>query len=158
MRPPEEPCDMRTVLIPEQRRARRRGAAILETAFILPLFLMFWFGIVDWGIAFFMQETMVHRANAALRWAVVNDYDVAKIKNVLLHDDPNSTLGNTAWFSLHEPTVSVQLAGAAATNDRRIVLTVSNYQWMHFTPFFAGRYFGRPLTVSMPVEDLASGS
>lgn len=149
---------MRTIPIPEHRAARRRGAAMMEAALILPLFLIFWFGIVDWGIAFFMQETIVHRANAAVRWAIVNDYDAAKIRNVLLHDDPNSSLGGTAWFSLHEPTIAVQLVGSAAANDRRIVLTVSDYQWMHFTPFFAARYFGRPLTVSMPVEDLASGT
>lgn len=137
-------------------RRRRRGAAMMEATLLLPLFLIFWFGIVDWGLAFFVHETVVQRINAAARWAVVNDYDAAKIKNVLLHGDPNSTLGGSAWFSLQDPTVNVQLLGNVVTNDRRIVVTISNYQWMHFTPFFGARYFGRPVTVSVPVEDLTT--
>jgi Flp pilus assembly protein TadG len=138
-------------------RNRRRGAVAIEASLILPLFLIFWFGIIDLGIAFFMREAIVRQVHAAARYAVVNDYDVTKIAQVLLHNDPNSTLGGTAWFSLQAPTISIQLVGSATTNDKRVVISVSNYKWLHFTPFFANRYLGPPITVSMPVEDLTTG-
>ena len=138
-------------------RNRRRGAVTIEASLILPLFLIFWFGIIDLGIAFFIREAIVRQVHAAARYAIVNDYDVTKIANVLLHNDPNSTSGGTAWFSLQAPTINIQLGGTAATNDRRVMISISNYQWFHFTPFFAGKYLGKPITVIVPVEDLATG-
>jgi len=140
----------------EPRRSRRRGAVTVESSLILPLFLLFWFGIIDLGIAFFIREATVHQIHAGARYAVLNDYDTTKITNVLLRNDPNSATGST-WFSLRTPTVSIQLAGTTAANDRRAVITVSDYEWLHFTPFFASRYLGRPITVVVPVEDLATG-
>ena len=138
-------------------RNRRRGAVTIEASLILPLFLIFWFGIIDMGIAFFIREAIVRQVHAAARYAIVNDYDVTKIANVLLHNDPNSSSGGTAWFSLRAPTINIQLGGTAATNDRRVLISISNYEWFHFTPFFAGRYRGKPITVIMPVEDFATG-
>ena len=150
-------------------RSRRRGAAMLETALILPLFLIFWFGIADWGIAFWIHETVVHRANAAVRWQVVNTMctawnadnscstvDDTKIKNVFLYGDPNGSIDKGVWFSTTLPVVAVSLPGKRL-KDLRVVMTVSNYQWMHFTPFFASRYLGRPITVSLSAEDLKDG-
>ncbi len=138
-------------------RNRRRGAVTIEASLILPLFLIFWFGIIDLGISFFIREAIVRQVHAAARYAIVNDYDATKIAQVLLHNNPNSASGGTAWFSLRAPTITVQLLGTAANNDRRVLISVSEYEWLHFTPFFAGRYLGRPITVSMPVEDLATG-
>lgn len=137
-------------------RNRRRGAVTIEASLILPLFLIFWFGIIDMGIAFFIREAVVHQVHAAARYAIVNDYDETKITNVLLRNNPNSSTGAT-WFSLQTPSVRAQLAGTPATNDRRVEITISNYQWFHFTPFFAGKYLGKPITVVVPVEDLATG-
>jgi hypothetical protein len=144
--------------VAERPRDRRRGSAVVETALVLPLFLAFWFGIIDWGITFFVHETVVHRANVAARWAAVHTYDADKIKNVLLHDNPTSTLGDSAWFSLQAPTIDVQLRGSETFSSRRIRISISNYQWLHFTPFFSGRFLGRPVVVTIPVEDLDSGS
>ena len=109
------------------------------------------------GIAFFIREAIVHQVHAAARYAIVNDYDVTKIANVLLHNNPNSAAGGTAWFSLQAPSITIQLGGTAATNDRRVMISISDYQWLHFTPFFAGKYFGKPFKVVVPVEDLATG-
>ena len=146
-------------------RNRQRGAVILEATLILPLFLIFWFGIIDLGIAFFMRETVMHQVRTAARYAVVNDCrndcanveDTEKIKQVLRHNDPNSTRGDTPWFSLRAPDIEVYPAGSAVNNDLRVVIRISNYEWFHFTPFFAGSYRGRPIKVTVPVEDLANG-
>jgi hypothetical protein len=47
-------------------------------------------------------------------------------------------------------------SGNDPINDCRITMTVSNYQWFHFTPFLSGKYLGRPITVSLPAESLNS--
>jgi hypothetical protein len=140
-----------------RRRSRRRGAATIEASMILPLFLFFWFGIIDLGISFFVRQAVASQVHAAARYAIVNDYDVTRIANVLLHNDPNSTFGGTPWFSLQAPTINIQLVGTAAANDRRIVISISDNQWLHFTPYFSGTYFARPIIVSEPVEDLTTG-
>ncbi len=150
-------------------RRRRAGAAMLETTLILPLFLIFWFGIADWGIAFWIHETVVHRANAAVRWQVVNTMCTAwnidntcaafsdtRIKNVFLYENPTGTGDGSAWFSVTPPKFQVSLQGKRNL-DLRVTMTVTEYQWMHFTPFFATKYYGRPVTVSLPAEDLTDG-
>jgi hypothetical protein len=141
-----------------KKHQRERGAALMETTLILPIFLMFWFGIVDWGIAFFAHQTVVYNTNAAARWAVVNDFDAAKIAAMVMYQDPNSTSTSAPWWSIGgPPNVDAQLLGSAATRDKRVQITVSNYQWMHFTPYFAGKYLGAPVTVVLPSEDLKTG-
>lgn len=136
----------------------RRGAAMLETAILLPLFLIFWFGVIDWGITFFVQQHIAHRASAAARWAVVNDFDEAKVRNVFLYGNPNASGTGSVWFSLHAPKVEVAKFGTGAAHDERVRITVSEYQWFHFTPFFSGTFFGRPLTFSIPCESMKTGA
>ena len=140
-----------------RRRNPRRGAVTIEASLILPLFLIFWFGIIDLGISFFVREAVMEQVRSAARYAIVNDYDVTKIANVLLHNNPNSALGGRPWFSLQAPTIDIQLLGTAAANDRRVVISISDNQWLHFTPFFAGTYLARPITVVVPTEDLTTG-
>ena len=86
-----------------RRQNRRRGAVTIEASLILPLFLFFWFGIIDLGIAFFMREAVMQQVRAAARYAVVNDYDTTKIAQVLLHNDPNSALGGARLVQPSSP-------------------------------------------------------
>lgn len=51
--------------------ARRRGATIVENAFVLSLFLMLVFGIFEWGRYIFMQQLMRNAARDAARFAAV---------------------------------------------------------------------------------------
>ncbi len=169
---------MNHTAVKKRKRPLRRGAAQLETALVLPLFLIFWFGIADWGIALWVHESVVYRANAAVRWQVVNSmctswnapapndntcvaWDDSRIKKMFLYGNPNATTTATPWFSLTAPAINVNVTGQNWKNNGRddmmVTMTVSNYQWMHFTPFFATRYLGRPVTVSMPAEDLQDG-
>ncbi|MGE5489182.1 MAG: TadE/TadG family type IV pilus assembly protein [bacterium] len=131
---------------------------MLEMTVLLPLFLVIWFGIIDWGIAFWVHETVVFNTNQAVRWAVVNDYDPAKIRAAVLYGDPNSTKTDRPWWDL-SGNVNVEVSNPDAGDpvNQRITITVSNYQWFHFTPFFAGTYAAQPITVSLPAEDMRTG-
>ncbi len=152
----------------QHRLKSQKGAAMMEATLLLPLFLIFWFGIVDWGMTMWAHQSIVFNANQAARWAVVNGYSPAKIRNMVLYGDPDSSETGDGQFGVKPSNVSVNLvcgpdatcANTATddpTNIRRIVIRVSGYTWTHFTPWFSGTYVGRPIVVSLPTEDLADG-
>lgn len=141
-------------------RLGRRALAILEMALLLSLFLIFWFAICDWGIAYFVHESVVEKATAAVRWAVVNTYDAAKLKNIFLYDDANADGCASTWFStrsLNPATDIVISRDGVGTRQERVTLTVRGYQWVRFTPFLRGTYVAGPVQVSLPVRDLRKG-
>lgn len=159
------------------RAGSRRGAAIVEASLILPLFLVFWFGIVDWGITYWVHETIVHNTNLAARRAIVNTWDATATRNMVVYG--NAAGSGTRLFGLSAAgtdagpgtnvdvtlkclttmTPSLQqgttcLDAAWAQSPRWIEIVVHDYRWAHFTPFFSGSYTGRPVTVSLPTESL----
>jgi Flp pilus assembly protein TadG len=144
------------------------GAALIEATLLLPLFLIFWFGIVDWGMTMWAHQSIVFNANQAARWAVVNGYDAAKIQKMVLYGDPESSKTGDGQFGIKAANVTVNLVcddkatcANTGTDDptdiRRVVIRVSGYRWAHFTPWLSGSYVGRDVVVSLPTEDLADG-
>ena len=57
---------------PAENRSDSGGAAI-EFAFTLPVFIMFLFGIIQFGSVFFVQHNMLNAARQAARLMVVDD-------------------------------------------------------------------------------------
>jgi Flp pilus assembly protein TadG len=55
-----------------RRIGRRRGATILETAIILPIFLLLVLGMLDLGIAVFQHHALCQAARQGARRAVVH--------------------------------------------------------------------------------------
>ena len=80
------------------------GSAVLETAFILPLFLLLTFGVVEFGRAWLIVNTMNHAAREAVRFAATtapltaNDPTVvSKAKGILAAAGVNAaSVTNTA--------------------------------------------------------------
>lgn len=61
-------------------RRRERGAAAVELALLLPVFLLVIAGIVDFGRALFTQITLTNAAREGARAAVVSTMSPADIK------------------------------------------------------------------------------
>jgi len=94
------------------RKPRRRGsviggesgAAIVEMAFVLPLFLLLTFGIFEFGRAWLTVNTMNHATREAVRLAAVttplvaNDGAVVSMANTILGNAglTGATVTNTA--------------------------------------------------------------
>lgn len=57
-----------------QKKHRRRGAAIVEAALILPVFFMVVLGIVEFGRAFMISQMLQNSAREACRKAVTGAY------------------------------------------------------------------------------------
>jgi Flp pilus assembly protein TadG len=159
------------------RAGSRRGAVLIEATLTLPLFLIFWFGIVDWGITYWMHETLVHRANTAVRQAVVRTWAPTEIRNMIVYGKTTAT--GMPFFGLSAAGADngtgtnidvklrclTSLSPALQEGDtcldplwsesqRWIEVVVHDYSWTHFTPFFAGTYRGRRVTVSLTTESM----
>jgi len=73
---------------PARRKQRRKGAALVEMALVLPIFCMVVFGIVEFGRAFMIGQLVTNAAREGVRQAVTGDYTnsqiTADIKSFLL--------------------------------------------------------------------------
>lgn len=61
------------------RARRRRGLAIVEFAVVLPLLLIFLFGIVEFGWLFMIRQTLLNAAREGCRVAVLKTATEAEV-------------------------------------------------------------------------------
>ena len=61
----------RPALSPPRTPARRRGATLVEFALVMPVFLMFLFGILEYARYLMMHQLLHNAARDAARWGVV---------------------------------------------------------------------------------------
>ena len=54
---------------------KRKGAAVLEMALVLPMLLLLALGIIEFGSVFFMHNNMLYAASEAARSFAVGDVD-----------------------------------------------------------------------------------
>ncbi|QDT52838.1 TadE-like protein [Caulifigura coniformis] len=63
---------MKARRVPIERRDDHRGATIVETAIVLPVFLTFLFGVIEFGHAFMCNATLTAAAKDAARYGSVD--------------------------------------------------------------------------------------
>lgn len=66
-------------------RRIRRGATLVETALVISIFLMFLFGIFEYGRFVMTRQLMENAAREGARWAIANTYNgtVAQVRSVV---------------------------------------------------------------------------
>ncbi len=82
------------------RRAgrRRRGAAIVEFAVVLPLLLVLLFGIIDFGWIFMVRQTLTNAAREGCRVAVLQTATSEQVANrVRSVMEPTGYAEGTDW-------------------------------------------------------------
>lgn len=83
---------------------RRRGAAIVEFAVVLPLLLMLLFGIIDFGWIFMVRQTLTNAAREGCRVAVLKtataDQVRARVQSVM---EPTGYVEGTDWTFTMSP-------------------------------------------------------
>ena len=74
------------------RRKDQRGAAAVEFALVLPIFVALVFGIIQYGYYFWTAESANSAAREAARRVVVGDcWDNTKMTNYIRSQAPNTT-------------------------------------------------------------------
>jgi Flp pilus assembly protein TadG len=102
---------MITILHTQSPRRRRRGAAMIEAALVLPVVLMFLFGILEYGRYILMMQVLTNAAREGAHYA-------------LTHTNPITIAGVTAGNANSDVTAVINkaLAGQSLSGQ-----TVSFY-------------------------------
>lgn len=131
---------------------REQGQALIEATLTLMLFLVLLFSLFDFGFSLFLHQTFVHQARTGARYgAVYSPNDLAAIRNVVLYG--KTTGSGNGVMGLQPTAVQVTRVGTPGGVDDRIVVRISGYTFTFITPGWAGSHTGKPITVTMPVEN-----
>ena len=152
--------------VSKRRRAKQRGAGILETALVIVTFVCMLLFILDMGRILLFDQFFGERVRVAARSAAVNTYnaanpadDVAAIKNYLCYNRRTPPAGGTSspgFFGLTPAMVSVQRLGTVGNWDDRIRVTIQNYPVVSVTPWFSGSLTLKPVSATIPVASLGA--
>ena len=96
------------MLLRNRTDKKRKGAAIIEAALVLPLFLLLIMGIMEYGRFLMIRHVVDNAAREGARYAVVHTYDKVTADVV---DKVNTSLGSQAG-TLTTKTVAVYEAHA----------------------------------------------
>jgi len=143
-----------------RNRHARRGQALVESAFVLLVFLFFCVGTLDFGQYMYFHQALSERARAAARYGSVNWTDRTGIQNVALYNDPAGTVnGATAIIpNLTAAMIAVCLPGdtgcsnPSSTTESRISVTITGYQMLTFNFVFPRSFTNRPIVANIPSE------
>ena len=103
-----------------QRRQRRKGATLVESAFIYPVVFLVTFGIVLLGVAVFRYQQVAHMAREGARWAAVHGAAYSR---------ENPTLPPGTPENIYTYGVKPHAAGMTLNpSDVTVVWTVNNEQ------------------------------
>jgi hypothetical protein len=133
------------------RGEHERGTAMIEASLTLTVFLLFTLSLVDFGISLLLHQTFMHQARCGARYGALNPGNTTAIKNVVLYSSTTGS-GNGA-MGLTPSSVTVTRTGTPSGPDDRIVVTISGYTFTWITPGWAGKHTGKPIVVTMPVEN-----
>ena len=79
---------------PPQNRSKRLGAAIVETAFVLPIFFTVVLGVVEFGKAFMVSNLLTNAAREGCRLAIVPGVTAQEVRDAVRQQVTN-TVGIT---------------------------------------------------------------
>ena len=87
---------------------RRRGAALIEFALVLPVLLLLLLGLMELGWAFFKASQLTTAARAAVREAIRPDATSADVQAKLDEMMQRMGMGGVSYVLALEPGVSVE--------------------------------------------------
>ena len=143
------------------------GSAMVEAALVLLLGLALIIAIIDFGYVLMLRQAFVQRVRAGSRYAIVNDWDgnateaENRLRNMIVYNDPDpEPRSGPGLLGLTPAMVTIvrEDPGGSPGDEAadRIVVGISGYETLLFTPGVAGRFIGRPITQAIPVENLGA--
>jgi Flp pilus assembly protein TadG len=103
---------MRNVLHRKQRGSdrKRRGAAAVEMAFVLPVFITVVLGIIELGRGMMIGQLVTNAAREATRLAIIDGCTDSQVTTAA-----KSSLNSTAGVSTGSVSVSISVTGAGSS-------------------------------------------
>lgn len=135
------------------RKKRQRGAALVETALVFTAALSMIVFIVDMGRILLTQQYISERAQAAVRSAVVNNWNSTSVKNYVVYGSTTAPDGGGAGLmGLTTSEVSFTSIADSGIGDARYQVTVSGVPLLTWIPYMAGRYTAPTVIATAPVQ------
>ena len=138
----------------QARKKGQRGAALVETALVFTAALAMIVFIVDMGRILLTQQYISERAQAAVRSAVVNNWDATSVKNYVVYGSTTAPGSGVAAGLMGLTTSEVTFntiadSGIGGGRYQVIVQGVPMFTWI---PYMAGRYTAPTVTATAPVQ------
>lgn len=119
-----------------ERRARNRGQGLVEFAFVLPIFLLMLFAIIDIGRVVWANDSLANAAREAARYAIV-------------HGGSETTTDPVGPGITKQPIVDTAHAFAIAAGDNLVVQVCYGAGCTGDSDTVASNARGTPVTVSV---------
>lgn len=118
----------------------RRGAAVVEFALVLPVFLLLIFGMVEFGRAIMVQQILVNASREGARQAVLDGSTVSEVANrVNTYLSASVINGATIEYAVNGITVAdPSVAGFGEAVTVRISVPYNNVNWMPVPNYLGG--------------------
>lgn len=126
----------------------RRGAAMLEAALTLLIFLMMVLAVLDFGQFLYVHQSLTERVRYAARTGAVRMLDATSIQNLVVYGSPvaPSPDNQPGFLGMQPSNVYVAFEGAG-TNANRLRVWVSGVRYPVFSPLLA-----RPFATNMSIR------
>ena len=134
------------------RNRLRQGNALIEASLITTVLLALLLSIIDLGYVLFEHQTLLYQARSAARYGSINASNLTAVQNMVLYGQPTIPASSQSGMFGLTPSMVTVARNDAGTAEDRIVITISNYTYKLVLPFLAGSFTGKPIQVSMPVE------
>src|SRR5437016_3931391 len=120
-----------------RRIGSRRGSAMVESALVVLVFVIAIVELLDIGQVVFFYSMLTDRAQAGLRYALLNTSDPAVIANVVAYNNPSAPTGSgSGLFGLQTSMVTVNRYNTGTPSDR-IEVAISNFPVAFYGPLLA---------------------
>ncbi len=124
-------------MLRRQPRTNRSGAAAVEMALVLPIFLLFVFGIVEFGRAMMVSQLITTAARDAGRLAIMGGSSNTEVEQSI-KDFLSQTLGVSSGDVT--VTITVSSGGDVATAQQGDLCTIQVEVPFNKVSFIKGRY------------------
>ncbi|MEM8873464.1 MAG: TadE/TadG family type IV pilus assembly protein [Planctomycetota bacterium] len=113
----------------QQRRQRKRGVSVLETALVLPLLAALTFGIIEYGYFFYVHHSVQGAARQGARAGAVDGGTNTDVNAAIAQAMDNASLKNINYtVKIHDGSGTVTAAESASAGSSVAVEVDINWQ------------------------------
>ncbi len=111
------------------------GMSVVETALVLPLFLILLIGVIDGGRVMFTQAMVYYAAQEATRWAVANPKEPEQTEQEYKDSITDYANSRLILISRNKSAAISTVAPPDPTDGTRTVAVTINYSFDFIIPF-----------------------
>jgi hypothetical protein len=137
-------------------RHGERGQSLVESTFVLLIFLAILLGVLDCAQVLFAHQSLVERVNLAVRWGSVHAWNGPDpVRNLVLYNqtgEPRATTDGYLGLRRENVVVNYQPPTAEDPDDETLSVSIVNFETHLFSPWIAQKLVSpRPVLVTAPM-------